>query len=125
MGRSKRIRGTTPEIEAAARWLRKNMTTAEQQLWIVLKDRQLDGFKFRAQHPVGRFIVDFYCPAYRLIIEIDGAVHHTQIDYDIARTEQLESYGYTVLRFTNHEVINHLSDVLHSIHQTITRLKLE
>ena len=125
MSRSKRIRGTTSEIEAAARWLRKNMTTAEQKLWAALKDRQLDGFKFRAQHPVGHFIVDFYCPTCRLMIEVDGAVHHTQADYDIARTEQLESYGYRVLRFTNHEVINHLPDVLNTIHQTIIKLKLE
>ena len=125
MSRSKRIRGTTPEIEAAARWLRKNMTPAEQKLWAVLKDRQLDGFKFRAQHPVGRFIVDFYCPACRLMIEVDGSAHYSQADYDTARTEQLESHGYKVLRFTNDEVINHLSDVLTTIYQTITKLTSE
>ncbi|MEM9266894.1 MAG: DUF559 domain-containing protein [Cyanobacteria bacterium P01_F01_bin.13] len=125
MSRSKSVRGKTPEIEAAARWLRKNMTTAEQKLWTVLKDRQLDGLKFRAQYPVGRFIVDFYCPACRLMIEVDGSINHAQVDYDTARTEQLESYGYKVLRFTNDEVINHLSDVLTTIHQTITNLKSE
>lgn len=125
MGYSKRIRGTTPEIESAARWLRKNMTTAEQKLWSALKDRQLDGFKFRAQHPVGRFIVDFYCPACRLMIEVDGAIHSTRTDYDVARTDQLKSYGYTVIRFTNDEVIHHLLDVLNSIRQIITSLKLE
>ena len=125
MSRSKRIRGTTPEIESAARWLRKNMTPAEQRLWTVLKDRQLNGSKFRAMHPVGRFFVDFYCPACRLMIEVDGSVHDTQTDHDAARTEQLETYGYRVLRFTNDEIINHLPDVLNTICQTITRLKPE
>ena len=125
MSRSKRIRGTTPEIESAARWLRKNMTPAEQQLWAVLKDRQLDGSKFRAQHPVGRFIVDFYCPACRLMIEVDGSVHDTQADHDKARTEHLKNHGYSVLRFTNDEITNHLPDVLNTIRQTITRLKSE
>lgn len=125
MPHSKRIRGTTPEIEAAAKWLRKNMTPAEQKLWAALKDRQLDGFKFRAQHPVGHFIVDFYCPACSLMIEIDGSVHHMQADYDTARTQQLESYGYKVLRFTNDEVINDLADILKTIRQIITKLKPE
>ncbi|MBT9312757.1 endonuclease domain-containing protein [Leptothoe kymatousa] len=121
MHHSKRIRSTTPEIAAAAKRLRKNMTIAEQTLWTALKARQLDGFKFRAQHPIGRFIVDFYCPACRLMIEIDGAIHDTQLDYDIARTEQLERYGYQVLRFTNDDVIHHLSDVLTTIRQTVTK----
>ncbi|MEM7063748.1 MAG: DUF559 domain-containing protein [Cyanobacteria bacterium P01_B01_bin.77] len=125
MSRLRRIRGTTPEVETAARWLRKHMTVAEQKLWAALKDRQLDGFKFRAQHPVGRFIVDFYCPACHLIIEVDGPIHHAQANYDVARTEQLESHGYEVLRFTNDEVINHLSNVLNTVHQTIIGLKSE
>ena len=125
MSRSKRIRGTTPEIESAARWLRKNMTPAEQQLWAVLKDRQLNGSKFRAQHPVGLFIIDFYCPACRLMIEVDGSVHDTQADHDKARTEHLKNHGYSVLRFTNDEITNHLPDVLNTIRQTITRLKSE
>ena len=125
MSRSKRMRGTTPEIESAARWLRKNMTPAEQQLWAVLKDRQLNGSKFRAQHPVGLFIIDFYCPACRLMIEVDGSVHDTQADHDKARTEHLKNHGYSVLRFTNDEITNHLPDVLNTIRQTITRLKSE
>ncbi len=121
--RNSRIRGTTPEIEAAARRLRQNMTPAEQKLWAALQNRQMDGLKFRAQHPVGHFIVDFYCPVCRLMIEVDGLVHQTQTDYDIARTQQLEAYGYKVLRFTNHEIMHHLPDVLHTIRQTISRLK--
>ncbi|MEO0459000.1 MAG: endonuclease domain-containing protein [Cyanobacteria bacterium P01_A01_bin.114] len=88
----------------------------------MLKDRQLDGLKFRVQHPVGRFIIDFYCPVCRLLVEVDGAVHQTQADYDSARTEQLEAYGYKILRFTNDEVINNLSSVLMTIQQTASRL---
>ncbi|MEM8809286.1 MAG: endonuclease domain-containing protein [Cyanobacteria bacterium P01_G01_bin.38] len=113
-----RIRGTTPEIEAAARRLRKNPTLAEQTLWTALKNRQLEGLKFRAQHPIGRFIIDFYCPICRLLIEVDGAAHQTQADYDRVRTEQLEAYGYKVLRFTNDEVMNNLPFVLSTIRQT-------
>jgi len=69
-----RIRGTTPEIEAAARRLRRNMTPAEQKLWNALRGKQLDGLKFRAQHPVGPFVLDFWCPARKLVVEVDGGV---------------------------------------------------
>lgn len=68
---TKRIRGTTPDIVAARR-LRQNLTPAEKSLWQALKNRQLNGLKFRCQHPVGLFIVDFYCPQCRLVIELDG-----------------------------------------------------
>ncbi|MEO0375966.1 MAG: DUF559 domain-containing protein, partial [Cyanobacteria bacterium P01_A01_bin.17] len=61
----KRIRGTTPEIEQAARHLRHRLTPAEAKLWGALRKRQLNGLRWRSQHPIGRFIVDFYCPACR------------------------------------------------------------
>ena len=70
-----RIRGTTPVVEAAARRLRRNMTPAEQKLWGALRNRQLDGLKFRPQHPMGAFILDFWCPARKLVVEVDGGVH--------------------------------------------------
>ena len=120
MERSKttaRIRGTTPEIEARARYLRRNMTPAEQKLWQALKGRQLDGLKFRAQHPVGPFILDFYCPACELVVELDGDVHDGQADYDQARTQQLYHYNYQVIRFRNEEVLADLSSVLERILQ--------
>lgn len=107
-----RIRGTTPEVEQAARHFRQNLTPAEVKLWSALRRRQLEGFKFRCQHPVGRFVVDFYCPACKLVVEVDGDVHNQQKEYDQARTEQLELYGYQVLRFTNEEVLKNLSTVL-------------
>lgn len=110
-----RIRGTTPEIELAARRLRKNLTPAEQMLWQALRGRQLHGLKFRCQHPVGRFIVDFYCPQCKLVVELDGEVHNQQTEYDTARTEQLLAYGYRVLHFRNEEVFTNLNLVLEKV----------
>ena len=112
-----RVRGTTPEIEAAARRLRTNMTPAEQILWQALRGRQLDGLRFRAQHPVGRFILDFWCPACRLAVELDGGVHESQQEQDTARTAHLEAHGYHVIRFRNEEVLNDLPSVLKRIQQ--------
>jgi very-short-patch-repair endonuclease len=114
---SSRIRGTTPEIEQAARTLHQQLTPAEAKLWSALQKRQLQGLKFRCQHPVGRFIVDFYCPSCKLVIEVDGGIHDQQQIYDNARTERLESFGYSVLRFSNEAVIHDLPSVLSQIAQ--------
>ncbi|MDJ0567924.1 MAG: DUF559 domain-containing protein [Pleurocapsa sp. MO_192.B19] len=117
MNHKSRIRGTTPKIEQAARRLRKNMTPAEKQLWEALRNKQLDGLKFRRQHPVGNFILDFYCPACKLVIEVDGKIHDrpSQINRDNARTAKLMEYGYTVLRFRNEQVMKDLPQVLAEI----------
>ncbi len=112
-----RIRGTTPEIEAAARCLRRNMTPAEQKLWDALKGKQLDGLKFRAQHPVGPFILDFWCPARKLVVELDGGSHEGREPEDEARTQRLQDYGYRVIRFRNEEVLTDLSSVLERIRE--------
>ncbi|NEO40320.1 MAG: endonuclease domain-containing protein [Moorea sp. SIOASIH] len=112
-----RIRGTTPQTEQAARRLRQNLTPAEAQLWSALRGRQLAGLKFRCQHPVGRFIVDFYCPSCKLVIEVDGDIHTQQKAYDEARTKHFQLFGYRVLRFTNQEVFRDLQTVLARIVQ--------
>ncbi|MBD2108501.1 DUF559 domain-containing protein [Nodosilinea sp. FACHB-13] len=114
---SPRIRGTTRSIEQAARELRQNLTPAETRLWKALRGRQLNGLRFRCQHPVGRFIVDFYCPSCKLVIEVDGSVHNQQEAYDKARTEHLQDFGYCVLRFSNAEVADNLAVVLDRIAQ--------
>jgi very-short-patch-repair endonuclease len=88
-------------------------------LWDALRHRQLAGLKFRCQHPVGQFILDFYCPAQKLVIEVDGIIHEQRKEYDLARTAQLNEFGYQVLRFTNAEVLNNLPDVLDRIRQAI------
>ena len=115
MKNTNRIRGTTPEIEKAARRLRKNLTTAEAVLWEKLRNKQLDGLRFRCQHPVGSFILDFYCPSRKLVIEIDGDIHQERTEYDSARTSKLEEYGYRVIRFSNERVMNDLQGVLDEI----------
>ena len=109
---SYRIRGTTKSIEQSARRLRQQLTPAEALLWSALSHRQLAGLKFRSQHPVGHFIVDFYCPSCKLVIEVDGDIHAQQEDYDNVRTEQLQAFGYRVLRFTNEDVLSNLQTVL-------------
>jgi very-short-patch-repair endonuclease len=114
-----RIRGTNPATEAAAKRLRKSMTPAEQKLWQALRVSKLSGLKFRRQHPVGNFIVDFFCPEHKLVIELDGGVHDQQQNYDIARSEKLHSYGYRVIRFRNEEVLADLEAVLEQILQTV------
>ncbi|QLE54173.1 endonuclease domain-containing protein [Nostoc sp. TCL26-01] len=119
---SPRIRGTTPEIEAAAIQLRQKLTPAEKQLWQALRGGKLGGFKFRRQHPVGRFILDFYCPACKLVIEVDGAIHNYQADYDAERTKYLEAYGYTVVRFQNEEVMQQLEKILEQILEAVITL---
>lgn len=109
-----RIR-TTAVIQQRAQELRQRMTPAEQILWQRLRRKQLHGLKFRRQHPLGPYIVDFYCPECRLVVEVDGAVHREQEGPDEARTAQLEAYGYRVVRFRNEEVIEHIDRVLQVI----------
>ena len=101
-------------IISLCREMRKLATTAEDLLWRCLRDRQLGGLKFRRQHPIGRYIADFYCHKLKLIIEVDGAVHHTedQERYDKVRDEFLRCAGYRTLRFTNTEVTAETETVL-------------
>jgi very-short-patch-repair endonuclease len=93
--------------------LKRNMTSAEKLLWDQLKDRTLFKVKFRRQHPIDIFVVDFYCHELKLAIEIDGEIHlKSEIhDYDIGRTSDLEKLGIKILRFTNNEVINDIDSV--------------
>ena len=113
-----RIRGVSRELVQGARELRQQMTPAERLLWSHLRGSRLNGHKFRRQHPLGPYIVDFCCPDSRLIIELDGAVHLDQADYDVSRTEYLEHFGYLVLRFANDAVFFDISTVLRHISAT-------
>ena len=94
-----------------ARELRKNPTEAEQQLWSQLRYRQLAGFRFRRQRPIGNYIVDFVCLERRLVIELDGGQHLTSIDYDVVRTTVLNAYGFRVIRFWNNQVLAEIDGV--------------
>ncbi len=110
-GRKNWVRGVSPELRQAASQLREQMTAAEQVLWEALRDKKLGGLRFRAQHPVGQFILDFYCPACKLAVELDGSVHEDRKEEDAARTAPLRAYGYHVLRFQNEEVLTDLASV--------------
>ena len=111
----KRRREISPELQQAAWLLRENVTPAEETLWEALRDKQLDGLKFRRQHPVGQFVLDFYCPRFKLVIELDGSVHNAAAEQDAARTEHLNFFGYRVIRFRNEEVLTNLAAVLKRI----------
>jgi very-short-patch-repair endonuclease len=95
-----------PEVKQRARELRQPQTPAEQKLWALLRGRNLAGYKFRRQHPIGNFIVDFYCPQAKLVIEVDGDIHAAQQEYDAARTVWLQERGYRVIRFANREIFD-------------------
>jgi very-short-patch-repair endonuclease len=114
MPKHKRWR-TTADIQERAKELRRDQTPAEQKLWARLRARQLFGLKFRRQHPIGRFIVDFCCVSHKLVVEIDGDSHAAQPAYDQARTAWLEQHRYQVPRFTNREVSRQIVAVLEAI----------
>ena len=102
------------ELESRRKSLRKNSTAAEAMLWSLLKNKQLDGRKFRRQHSVDRYILDFYCPSERLAVELDGEHHFTPAGtvYDDKRTRYLESLNIRVIRFENEEVFQSPEGVL-------------
>src|SRR5439155_10643866 len=95
----------------------KQHDPAERVLWAALRERKLAGLKFRRQHPVGPFILDFVCLPTRLVIELDGPSHDGHEEADDTRTQQLEQYGYKLLRFCNEEVFGNLELVLAGITQ--------
>ncbi len=109
--------GAKKDVFENARELRKSETEAEKILWNVLRSRRCGGLKFRRQHPVKQFILDFYCHEYFLGIEIDGSVHESEDakEYDLNRTAELENLGITVLRFKNEEVLFELTRVITEI----------
>jgi len=96
-----------------AKALRQEMTKEEKIMWGILRNRRLNGLKFRRQHPVLDYIVDFYCHEYKLIVEIDGGIHQLKenIEYDKDRTEIFEEEGLQVLRFTNKEILENIDQV--------------
>jgi very-short-patch-repair endonuclease len=104
-----------------ARKLRREQTDVERKLWLALRDRQFDGFKFRRQQPIGPYIADFVCFERKLIVELDGDQHGSEqgIAYDGARTRFLEAEGFHVLRFPNFEVIREFNAVLEAIERSL------
>ena len=97
--------------------MRGDMTDAEKMLWKHLRRKNLDGYRFRRQHPVDRYVLDFYCPALKLAVELDGAQHYTKEGRtrDDKRTAWLQTQGIRVLRFRNTEVVTNMDAVIEEI----------
>ena len=97
--------------------MRNNLTSAEAVLWILLKDSQLSGRKFRRQHSIKNFIADFYCPSEKLVIELDGSSHDNsgQVNADYDRDNDLKALGLNVLRIENEMVFRHPEQTLEII----------
>ncbi len=113
------------DIRQKAKQLRSNSTDAERKLWAHIRNRRLQGCKFRRQLPIGQYIVDFACPELRLIIEIDGGQHAEQVLYDLGRTKFLQSRGYQVVRFWNNEVLGNIEGVLEALTLTLSQRERE
>src|SRR5882757_11278266 len=101
-----------------ARRLRRDATDAERRLWSALRDRRLSGYRFRRQHPIGKFIVDFACTKHRLIVEADGT-QHADSKADQRRTALLEGEGWRVVRFWDNEVLTNTEGVIEVILQAL------
>ena len=109
--------GASTEQFHTARSLRHNMTEAERVLWNELKNRKMNGLKFRRQHPLHYYIADFYCHEKKLIIEVDGGIHNSKAtkEHDENRSAELERLGISVIRVTNEQIINSLGEVIKTI----------
>jgi very-short-patch-repair endonuclease len=113
------------KLKDSSRALRAHLTDSEQLLWSRLRRKQILGVQFYRQKPLGHFVVDFYAPSARLVIEVDGSQHFTaeQKAYDQQRTTYLRSQGLRVLRFTNHEVLQETEAVAEAIYRAVLEAK--
>ncbi len=108
-------------LKQPSKQLRENMTDAERRLWAKIRMKQLKGYQFYRQKPIGDYIVDFFCPRVKLVIEVDGSQHFADemTEYDRIRNEYLSSLGLRVLRFTNADVLAHIESVVERIEEEI------
>ena len=122
MGGEKKLsprRWAEDSASESARRLRRDMTDAERTLWAQIRHKQVDGYRFRKQVPLGKYVADFACLEPRLIVEVDGGQHADQTIPDAARSAWLENNGFRVLRFWNNEVLENLDGVLQTIAETL------
>jgi very-short-patch-repair endonuclease len=110
-----------PKLKQLARNLRKDSTLSEVLLWQNLKNKQMLGYDFHRQKPIDEYIVDFFCPRLKLIIEVDGESHNDKMQQDIERQEQLESLSFHFLRFLDSDVKQNLDGVLLIIKEWIEK----
>lgn len=122
MSNNKLHKGSNKKLFLFAKENRKNLTSAEELLWNNLRNRKLANMKFRRQHPIDKFIADFYCHECKLVVEIDGEYHNDveQQEYDNGRTYELAELDLKVIRFTNQEVLDKMEFVLCEIKKHIT-----
>ncbi len=116
-------KGANGKLYEFSRELRQVETEAEKVLWEWLRNKKLNGLKFRRQHPLSSYIADFYCHEKKLVIELDGAIHETKenMDYDKTRTQQLNEEGIIVVRFRNEEVMNDIEAVIKKIREVANK----
>jgi len=107
------------------RYLRNNPTPAEKQLWQFLRNRKILGYKFRRQYGIDAYVVDFYCPKLKLAIEIDGKIHLLKAMKmaDPERQEYIEQFEISFLRFTNHEVLYEIENVISKIEAEVKKFR--
>jgi very-short-patch-repair endonuclease len=107
--------------------LRRNQTDAERAFWACVRNRQFHGMRFLRQYSVGPYVLDFYCPAIKLAIELDGGQHNIPEgkEYDAARSEYLKAYGIEVLRFWNNDVLMNVQGVLAMVEERVSYSFLE
>lgn len=110
-------------LKQAARRMRREPTKAEEVLWRALRGRLLDGTKFRRQHPIDRFVVDFCCPESKLVVEIDGSIHESRNREDRFRQTVLEHLGYQVIRFRNDDVMTDLAGSLARLRTALREIR--
>ncbi|HSE44454.1 MAG TPA: DUF559 domain-containing protein [Gemmatimonadales bacterium] len=106
---------------ALAKQFRRAMTPAQLTLWKVLRNNRVDGHHFRRQQIIAGFIVDFYCHAAHLVIEVDGEIHESSVTYDQERDRGLDSHGFWILRFRNETILTNLSSVVDEIRAAVKR----
>lgn len=109
------MKSDNKSLHTLAQNLRNNSTLAESVLWKYLRNKQAQGFRFRRQTVFGKYIVDFYCPRLKLVIEIDGSSHNDKYEYDRERDEYLQSLGLTVLHLDNSDILHHIGQGLFAI----------
>ena len=108
-----------PKLKELARKLRNNSTLSEVLLWREIKNKKLLGYDFHRQKPIDNYIVDFYCPKLKLVIEIDGVSHDEKIEYDKRRISRLNEFGVRILKFWDFEVKKNLNGVIDAIEEWI------
>ncbi len=110
-----------PELKSLARNLRSNMTEAERVLWKYIRKKQIKGYQFLRQRPIGNYIVDFYCPKAKLVIEVDGGQHYREegMEADRKRDSYFRGQGLKILRFSNIDVLRNSEGVLEMIYSNV------